>query len=557
MSRVAAVRPGGALLRTQVMGALLGAAFFVWVAGFRIISPVDYEWAMKYDWRIHFLGWQMFRSEPWGWPPGLVSGYYHAPSGTSIGYTDSLPIVAFVLKPFSALLPQPFQYLGLWLTMCFAAQGWWGARLAGFWTRNSVAQLCAAALLVLTPTLLNRAAHPALCAQWLLLWATGIYLRWRPGDRVPLLPVAALGLIAGLVHPYLAVMILAVLSALAVRTWIQARDAAGIGAFAAATILVVAGWWASGLFIVPGGAMVRPGLGLFSMNLLSVITPAGWSAFLPQIPTGADGQAFEGFQYLGLGLLFLLAAALAASRRVITARRAIALAPLLVLCVLCAGFALSPRITLADTVVADFSHPLLDRLAVFGVTGRFFWPAAYTLIVLAVATVTSGFSARTAAGVLIAAVLLQVADLRPAFSERRALTRTTEFHTWPGAPRSPVWSAALPHYDHLVLVPPLQCGPAPVTFELPAFLGGLYGLTVNVGEVARASEPDRARYCVELERTVAMGTVEDRSVYLVYPANEARMRAKAPSLRCGTVEGLRVCVTARSYEAWRNAASFE
>jgi hypothetical protein len=194
--------------------------------------------------------------------------------------------------------------------------------------------------------------------------------------------------------------------------------------------------------------------------------------------------------------------------------------------------------------------------AVFGVTGRFFWPAAYTLLALSAKTMLTRLSARAATAVLVLVILVQILDLRPAYAERYALTRSAAFHEWPGAPRSPVWAAALPHYDHLVLFHPLQCGPAPVLFELPAYLAGLHGLTVNVGEVARSNEGDRARYCEQLERDLAAGRVDDRSMYLVHPANEARLRAAAPTLVCGTIDDIRTCVTTASYQAWRDAAPF-
>jgi Family of unknown function (DUF6311) len=545
---------------TRIVAALLGAAFFVWLAGWRLVSPLEYQWAMKFDWRIHFLGWHIFRGEPWGWPPGMLSGYYHAPDGTSIGYTDSLPIVAFLLKPFSSILPMPMQYLGVWIAGCFAAQGWWGVRLAALFTRSALAQLLAAMLLVLTPTLLNRAAHPALCAQWLLLWAIWLYLKWRPGDPVPLGSMAALGIVSGLVHPYLAVMVVSLLVALALRMTIEERGGQRMVAWlgvVASSVLMLLGWWASGMFVVPGTAMARPGLGRFSMNVLAVVTPSGWSAFLPAIPTAADGQGFEGFQYLGLGLLLTVTTAVVSAGFRANRRMLASLGPLVAVCAVQALYSLSPRVTFADHVIVDYSSSSLDRLAVFGVTGRFFWPAGYTLVVLAIGGILRGLPSRAAVGLLAAAVATQLADLHPAFQERLALTRSQDFHAWPSDPKSPVWAVALPHYDHIVLVNPLQCGPAPVTFELPAFLAGLYGLSVNVGEVARSSEPARAEYCADLDRAVTAGEVDDRSLYLVHPDHEARLRAKAPALRCGTVEGIRVCVTARSYQAWRDAAPFE
>lgn len=215
---------------------------------------------MKLDWRIHFLGWHLFRGEPWHWPPGYLERYYHAPDGTSIGYTDSIPIVAFALKPFEEWLPMPFQYLGIWLLACFALQGVFGVLLVRLWSASYLVQLLGAQLFVMMPTLLNRV---------------------------------------------------------------------------------------------------------------------------------------------------------------------------------------------------------------------------------------------------------------------------------------------------------LQCGEPPVTFEGPAFLAGFYGVTVNVGEVARASESERAAYCAALDAQLSSGQVRDRELYLVHRSLEARIRERAPHLRCGDIDNLRVCVTDASYKKWSDAAALE
>ena len=58
-----------------LVGALMGGLFFAWIAGARTINPAEVAWTMKLDWRIHFLGWHLFRSEPWHWPPGLLEGF--------------------------------------------------------------------------------------------------------------------------------------------------------------------------------------------------------------------------------------------------------------------------------------------------------------------------------------------------------------------------------------------------------------------------------------------------------------------------------------------------
>jgi hypothetical protein len=128
-------------LLVPLAGALTGGAFFVWIAGSRVIDPTEIGWVMQGDWRIHFLGWHFFRGEPWHWPPGRIEGYYHAPAGTAVGFTDSIPIAAFLLKPIAGWLPMPFQYLGLWLLLCFALQGAFGVRLARVWTQKPLLQL--------------------------------------------------------------------------------------------------------------------------------------------------------------------------------------------------------------------------------------------------------------------------------------------------------------------------------------------------------------------------------------------------------------------------------
>lgn len=542
-----------------LVASALGALFFVWIVGLRLISPTEYEWVMKLDWRIHFLGWHLFRGEPWHWPPGYLESYYHAPYGTSIGYTDSIPLAAFALKPFEAWLPMPFQYLGIWLLACFGLQGVFGVLLVRLWSASCFVQLFGAQLFVMMPTLLNRVLHPALCAHWTLLWALWIYFRWKPADAVPIGHMLALTFLVGLIHPYLAVMVLAVLAAFTVRVlWSRVVNRrAALAGYGGSATLVVAAWWAGGLFLVTPDSTARPGLTVFSMNLLGPVTPSGWSSLLPPINVGAPGQPFEGFQYLGIGMLGLLVLAAVWSFKEWPGVLRPTLGPIAATALLLALYALSPRVTLADTVVFDASSPRLDSLAVFGVTGRFFWVSSYVLATLSIAVVVRRARPATAAVILAAACIVQFVDLRPAYAERRAVARSDMFHTWTGRLGSPTWAAALPHYDHIVLYYPQQCGGVPVTFEGPAFLAGFYGVTVNVGEIARANESDRAAYCAALDAQLSSGQVRDHELYLVHRSLEALIRERAPHLRCGDIDNLRVCVTDASYKKWSDAAALE
>ncbi|HYU79363.1 MAG TPA: DUF6311 domain-containing protein [Vicinamibacterales bacterium] len=544
-----------------VLAGAIGAAFAAWIGGARLLNPSEFNWVMKLDWQYHFLGWHFFRSDAWQMPPGLIKNYY-APIGTAVGYTDSIPLAALLLKPFSSMLPMPFQFLGLWLLVSFALQGVFGAVLTGLWTRDVAAQVAGGTLFVLVPTLLGRVGHAALASHWLLLWALWMYFRegmrpltWRMH--------AAFGWISGLIHPYLAVMSVSILAALALRRLLEGSHrfasavATAIGSLAALGAGLGAGWWCSGLFSVAGGEdLVSTGFDLYSMNLLGPVTPAGWSTLLPELPMANEVQRFEGFQYLGAGILVLALLSLIVwlVRPHGSWRAAL---PLVAVVLLGAIYSLSPRVTLGHRVVLDYMNPELTRLAIFRATGRFFWPAAYSLLAFAVCTVTVRFRALAASVILLAAVALQVIDLQTHYRELRRYTHSEEFHTFQQTLLSDAWKVTLPHYKRMLLYGPEQCGPAPVSFPHPALLAGIYGLSINTGQVARVSREARLDYCHQLRRDFDAGVVADDAIYLLNRNLVDRFRANARQpVVCATLDRIPTCVTAASYEPWKGAAEF-
>jgi hypothetical protein len=540
----------------SLAGAVIGAAFFLWIAGTRALDPGEIGWMMRYDWPIHFFGWHFFRSEPWHWPPGLITTYY-APIGTSIGFTDSVPLAAFVLKPISRWLPGTFQYLGPWLLLCFVLQGAFGAALVRHWTSRVSIQAAGAAVFVLMPVLLIRIGHPALCAHWLLLWALGVALRVPPARYRPV-EWGGLGLAAGLVHPYLAVMTLGLLAAVAATSGsarvLRAR------AFVAGAVGTLAGWWASGLFSVSGAeALATEGLGHYSMNLLAPVSPVGWSLFLPDVPRAAAGQDYEGFQYLGLGVLLLVVTAMWLARQPAAGVGAVMTGwPVAIVALAMAVYALSPRVTAGSLVLFDLTGPLTERFAVFRATGRFFWPMAYLIVAWSIAIVVARWPSRVALTALVTAVTMQLVDLHGAHVERRRSARDPAFYAWSHPMSSPVWSRVLPLYDHLVLYPPPQCGGSPVPYEPAAYLAGLHGLTLNAGGVARPDLAAQRQYCHDLGDRIRAGHIDDRTFYVMLPSEVDALRASAePPAVCGRIDEVSVCVTAASYQYWRALVPME
>ena len=438
-----------------------------------------------------------------------------------------------------------------------------GVLIGRLWTPRGPLQLLSAMLLVLLPTLVIRVGHPALCAHWLLLCAIWLYLRGERGTLQPLSWHAALGLVSGLTHPYLAVMVLGILSALALkdclgaigpgRARLRLRASAG---FATAAALVTTGWWASGLLDVSRtGDLTSEGLTRYAMNLLSPVAPNGWSTVLPDFWVAPRDQWNEGFQYLGLGAVLLVATASLLLFRAFRELPWGRLWPLMVISLVCAIYALSSRVAFGNHVLFDYTTPDLNRYAFFRASGRFFWPMGYFVLASAIALVVTRLSARSSLAVMSLACIVQLVDLRGVLIERYVANRSEYFHAHRLPLTSRVWTAALPHYEHLVLYPPQQCGVAPTSFEWPAYLASLHGLTINAGEVARSQVEVRDTYCRSLEGTLASGRVTDNTIYVVERTRVElfRVRALVP-LVCGEVDRLTLCVTARSAQRWQSQA---
>jgi hypothetical protein len=541
-------------------GAAFGAAFFAWIAGARILDPTQIEWLMKGDWVPHHFGWHFFRVEPWHWPPGTITGYY-APLGTSIGLTDSIPLAAYALKPIGQWLPGEFQYLGLWLLLCFTLQGALAARLVGRWVASPWVQFCGGALCVLLPPLLARVGHAALCSHWLILWALLVVSR-PAADRFRPVGWAALCLAAGMVQPYLSAMVLALLAAATMggHDVTAVRRAAAAAAAVGATVL---GWWLSGMFILSGeSSLTEGGLGYYSMNLLALVAPMGWSAVLPELPVAGPGQEAEGFHYLGAGVLALLAVAATTAmiaRRQPPAAETRLWSPVLVAAgVAMALFAVSPTVTVGSRVLVDLNGPWSAPLSVFRSSGRFAWPLAYLLVVAAVVTVARRLPLRAGQVVLAAAVIVQLVDLHGAHEARRRVARDPAFHSGDRRFTSGRWSAIAPRYRHIELVPPPQCGETPIPYEPAVRLAATYGLTVNAGVVARRDLVAQRRYCREADAEIDAVRLRDDTLYVVSPAAaDVLGRVGGDRVACGALDSVWICTTAGAHAGWAAQARFD
>src|SRR5687767_262954 len=187
------------------LAVLSGLAAFLAVTGGAVLDPHNTGWLLLApDSAQNLLGWQFFRRSPLlQWPLG-ANPAYGMEIGSSVVFSDSIPLLALLFKPFAALLPPTFHYFGLWLLASFVLQSVFAYKLLGRFTPDRWLALAGSVFFVLAPVCLARlsAPHYALFGQWLLLAALYLYFAARYSAAAWML---LLGLTT-LVHFYLLFM---------------------------------------------------------------------------------------------------------------------------------------------------------------------------------------------------------------------------------------------------------------------------------------------------------------------------------------------------------------
>ena len=114
-----------------ITAGLLGLAAFLTVFGAEPLRVTGTAWLYntdRSDITQHYTGWMFFRNSEWSLPLGTATDL-GTPDGVSISYTDSIPIVSIFFKLLSPLLPERFQFFGIYAAFCFAMQGAFAAIL--------------------------------------------------------------------------------------------------------------------------------------------------------------------------------------------------------------------------------------------------------------------------------------------------------------------------------------------------------------------------------------------------------------------------------------------
>ena len=380
-----------------IIAALLGAVAFVLIYGIYVLNPFYTDWLITGgDLTQHYLGWEYFRRSEWLFPIGLTNQVAY-PAETSVIYTDSIPLFAVIFKLFTRGISGRFQYFGLWGLCCFMLQGYWSARILHKWVEDKWQVWLSSLFFIVSPIVIFRMYyHTALAAQWLILMAVYLCAMHKEQYKDVIktsLKWGILGILIGSIHLYFVPMCGALLAGYIVYSLIEEKKikvrylwpgvSFVVGLFG--TVYVLGGF--------SSGAQSGAGnnLGHFSFNLNGFYNPIGYSKVLKWLDVYTEGQ-YEGFAYLGLGILILLVGAVVAiclsGRERLIFLKANWMKAVIALGVV-AGLiflAASPKVTFDEHLLFEF--PDIDIVmkywSIFGSSGRIVWPVYYLIMLFAV-----------------------------------------------------------------------------------------------------------------------------------------------------------------------------
>lgn len=437
----------------------------------------------------HVSGWWYYARDSWHFPLLHTTRLDH-PTGVSIAYTDSIPLLALPFKVlitlFPSLLPEHFHYVGLWIGLVFVSQ----AVAATFLMRTLGARSLFAVLIsvgfALTwPVIHARYHHPALMMQSIIIYAIALYFLGKHktwSSSTVSFAFVGLNLVALTVHPYFlpftAGFFTAFLADQAIQgeSWFRQLKRLSVLLVLLACAILLLGYTGRASFANYG----------YGTNFyLDLITPFCGGGKL--ITCGAGPvYAFpyhEGFNYLGAGLLVLIPVAVVWSWRSVLSFPKIypAFSLLLVGFLL---YTLTNQVHFNDAVLFSFALPVWTEglTGTFRAAGRFFWPVSIFILFV---TLASLLKKRTwfVALLLTTALVLQVKDVKP------WLTRIHDEARKPSQLNFADWAPVMAKTDKIVSYPIHECPPLHYLHNIWVMqLAGYYGKLINSGYTARGNK---------------------------------------------------------------------
>ena len=515
---------------SAVISSLIGGLFGAFLIGMRNLAPWNYSWLYsKADGALTQLGFEFFRNAPWTqWPLTAVPQYVE---GSHMIIPTENAVANLLGKLVGVVFTGNFQFVGLWILMCFAFQGYFGVKLLSRFIDSQSAQICGSLFFVLSPALMFRVGvmnHYHLGAHWMILFA--LYLYFGRESRTQ--NWSLLLFFAMLTSVYISAMLLVIFIAHQTKDSFQKRK---LRIFEVVIPLASAvfGFWVMGYLSMRSSIT---GSNFFRLNAIAWLNPGysddgSFSLILNNFGNARLRHIFseewEGFQYLGTVVIGGVLLGIVNLKNRGTLRNWREHAPIAVAAGGLIVFAYSNQIAvLQQELNYWWPSQLLQLRQVFRGATRFGWPAYYLVTLFAIVQISRICSAKKLkVGVFIAAALMLV-EAAPGIAYVRS--EISDSKAYLSSIQDAKWSEVALDHSRVVVYPNFDLQIGELTGDSKVWLNRWFDLakfavdndmSTNFGYVPRPlteyiSEQDQ-RILNELES----GVLQPRTIYVL--ANES------------------------------------
>ena len=512
----------------SVLILILSLLIYHFAYGLHTILPSNTAWLLeaRHDWGQHYLGWAFFRNDDWTFPLGTVKSWYY-PMGTNVGLTDSLPLFALIFKVFNSFLGAEFQYLGLWIFLCFYLNGYFTNKILKLYNINWIIRFLVILFVITNPVLLYRGLHPALCGQWLIIGSIYLYLKQPQSSKESFkLSYLQSGLIllSGLIHPYLTFIIAGFALIVPLKNYVlyyKTPLIKNVLILLATFIILVANWYIVGL-IGSSDSEVKNGYGLYSWNLNAFFNPDGFSSIFPQLEKENPKQ-YEGYSYFGAGMYIVIVCSIVlliinSFKVKVSKQKLYSILIFLLWAIPLTIFGISNVITFNEKIL--FTYPTPEIVIVLGnifrATSRFIWLIYYaiflgSLLVIARSKMNNGIKI----GALTLLLILQIYDTKMLFTFRNL--NSGEYHPPLSEEK---WNTVFSEFDHVITYPIYDLKTKnDFDYQDFGYFAALNKATITNAYVAHIDGKGEEKFKSEVLEQILNSKIDTKTVYITSENN--------------------------------------
>jgi Family of unknown function (DUF6311) len=437
----------------------------------------------------HVSGWWYYARDSWHFPLLHTTRLDH-PTGVSIAYTDSIPLLALPFKVlitlFPNLLPEHFHYIGWWMGLVFINQAVAATFLVrALGAKSLFAMIVSVGFALTWPVIHARYHHPALMMQSIIIFALALYFLGRHktwSSSSVSIAFVGLNLVALTVHPYFLPFTAGIFTAFLAdqaingESWLRQLKRLLVLGILLISVILLLGYT---------GRPAYANYGYGTTFYLDLLTPFCGGGKLIDCGAGPvyDFPYHEGFNYLGAGLMLLVPFAVVFNwRTVISFPKTYPVFTLLLLGFLL--YTLTHQVHLNDAVIFSLDLPtwLEGLTGTFRAAGRFFWPISNFILFVTLASLLKKKHWLLSC-LLATALVLQVKDVRP------WLSRIHSEAAKPSQLNFVDWAPVMQRIDKVVSYPIHECAPLHYLHNIWVMqLAGYYGKLLNSGYTARGNK---------------------------------------------------------------------